>query len=364
MPRVHRQAARTATTPATTPASATAQQPAGNPPADLQKALDAGGVINATGGKYTGQFTVSKANTHLLGGEIVGRLFVKANDVTIEGLDIHGGNAAPQEGQIDVPKGAAQRLTLHAVHSHHGGGTGIRIRGGAGHVIDGCEIDNMDALGYALVDCTSPVMRNSKIHDNNPNDAAATGFEAGGGKMVGSTDALFEANECFGNHGPGMWEDLYNQGSTYRGNRNHGNTGAGIMVEISYDALVTQNVLWDNYHGQGRTWFQSGQILSHSAPRTQVIENLIAHGDIGIAFDAQPRANWPDAQASHQRRARRGQHDHRLQPVHRARRQHGRGRAQGRLRVEEQPRQRGGQAGPLPLLRRPGQPRRLCPGQR
>ncbi len=270
--------------------------PSGNCPNSLATAISstpAGGTLDIRGCRYAGEFTISRSMT-LSGGAIVGRLFIKGNDVTIDGLDISGSTAGAQQGMIDVPKNTADRLTLRNVHAHDGDGTGIRIRGGSGQLLDNVEIDHMLQLGYAFVSTTGLVMRNSRIHDNNYTDKYTSAWEAGGGKMTGSTNALIANNESWGNHGPGFWEDIYNHGSVYRGNRAWQNTGPGIMIEVSFDAKVVGNVLWQNYYGRSRTWVQSASIVSHSSTGTQITGNVVANTDIGIGIDVQKRSDWPN----------------------------------------------------------------------
>jgi hypothetical protein len=286
-------------TPTPTPAPTSSPvTPAGDCPQSLANAISstpAGGTLDVRGCRYTGQFTISRSMT-LLGGAIVGRLFVEASDVTINGLDISGSTAPAQQGTIDMPAPGYDRLKIVNVHVHNGGGVGVQLRGSASHllkgvVLDNVEIDHMTQLGYGVDYTTGLIVRNCKFHDNNYADAYDPGWEAGGGKMVESVGALFEGNESYANHGPGFWDDIGNAGTTFRGNRAWDNTGPGIMEEISSDGVIEQNVLWAN--DPKRVWEQNGQILCHSASGTIIRDNVLAHGDIGIAVDLQNRPDKP-----------------------------------------------------------------------
>lgn len=284
-----------ASTPAATATPTATPGTAASCPQSLATAISStpsGGTLDVRGCSYTGQFTIGRSMT-LVGGTIVGRLFIKASDVTVDGLDISGSTAGAQQGTIDVPQGAANRLTLRNVHVHDGDGTGIKIRGGSGDLIENVEIDHMLQLGYGFGQTTGLVMRDSKIHDNNYTDKYDPDWEAGGGKMVQSSGALFANNQSWGNHGPGFWDDIYDHGTVFRGNRAWHNTRAGIMVEVSFNDVVTNNVLWDNYYGQSRVWWQTASILSHSSTGTQITGNVIYQTDIGIGVDAQARPDWP-----------------------------------------------------------------------
>ena len=248
-----------------------------------------GGSLDIRGCHYVGSFTLSKPLT-LVGGEITGRLFVRASGVVIDGLDIHGSTAGAQQGTIDVAAGY-DRVTIRGAHVHDGDGTGIKIRGGSGHVIDGVEIDHMLQLGYGFSETTNLVMRNSLIHENNYTHKYSPGWEAGGGKMVKSTGALFENNESWGNIGPGFWDDGYDHGTVFRGNRAHDNTHAGIMVEISFDEVLENNVLWHNQVGQSSSWVWTSAILVSSSTGVVVRNNVIYDTDIGIGVAEQDRLN-------------------------------------------------------------------------
>ena len=141
------------TPPVSPPTPPALPPPTGPAPTDLQLALSgaaSGATIDLRNSPsaYTGQFTISKPLS-LIGGSIIGRLFVKANDVTINGLEISGSTAGAQQGMIDVPLNAANRLTILNTHIHHGGGTGLKIRGDTGHLIDTVEIDHMSSLATA-----------------------------------------------------------------------------------------------------------------------------------------------------------------------------------------------------------------------
>ena len=136
-------------------------------------------------------------------------------------------------------------------------------------------------------------MQNCLIHENNYTDAYPAGWEAGGGKMTGSTGALFYQNQSWGNHGPGFWDDIYCHSTTFRANRAWQNRGPGIMEEVSYDALIEDNVCWQNFYGQGHKWVDSASILVHSSTGVEVRNNVCYATDIGIGIDCQTRADWP-----------------------------------------------------------------------
>jgi hypothetical protein len=277
----------------TPPPTSSPVTPVGDCPQSLANAISgtpAGGTLDVRGCTYTGQFTISRSMT-LLGGTIVGKLSLKASDVTVNGLDIYGGTAAAQTGQID--SSGYDRIVVANVHSHNGTGAGVSIQHSKGSQVLNSEFDHMTQEGYHFYDTTNLVVSGSSFHDNNYNNDYDPGWEAGGGKMAQSYNALFENNQSWNNHGPGFWDDVYNQNTVFRGNRAWGNTRAGIMEEIGYGALIANNVLWNNYAGQSRTWVMSASILVHSSTDVIVRGNIVYDTDIGIGIDHQNRGIVP-----------------------------------------------------------------------
>ena len=271
--------------------------PSGKPPTDLQAALNAGGTVDLRGAPqpYTGEFTISKPHTTVLGGLLTGRLFVKASDVTIDGLDASGSQAGAQQGTLDMPKGAYDRLTLRRVHLHHGDGTGLKIRGGAGHLFEDIEIDHMLQLGYGFGSTTDLVVRRMLVHECNYTDKYQPGWEAGGGKMVLSKRALFEDSKSWGNHGPGFWDDIDNEDTHWLRLEAFDNEGAGFMSEISFRLLGESCVGYRN--GAKGSWVGKTNYLSHTATGTRWLDCLSVDAPIGFGIDVQQRN--PDQQATH-----------------------------------------------------------------
>lgn len=106
---------------------------------------------------------------------------------------------------------------------------------------------------------------NEIAYNNHTNKYDAN--EDGGGKIWDTVGAVLTHNYSHHNQGPGMWSDFNNIGTTYAYNRIEWNQAPGIMIEISYDASIHDNVIANNgsaskpNNGWVCSWLWCGQIL-------------------------------------------------------------------------------------------------------
>src|SRR4051794_14239372 len=71
-------------------------------------------------------------------------------------------------------------------------------------------------------------------------------WDAGGTKFTNSSGLTFNKNYVHDNVGPGLWADSNNYGVLYTGNRVSRNQESGIQHEISYDAVIRDNIVEGN----------------------------------------------------------------------------------------------------------------------
>ncbi len=117
------------------------------------------------------------------------------------------------------------------------------------------------------------------------------GWEAGGTKFVKTNHLRVIGNSVFNNVGPGLWTDIDNIDVTYADNLVVGNASAGIFHEISYDALIENNVVKFN-NPTPAEWLYGAQILISSSRNVEVTNNEVAvsaSGGNGIAIIQQDR---------------------------------------------------------------------------
>jgi parallel beta-helix repeat protein len=122
-------------------------------------------------------------------------------------------------------------------------------------------------------------------------------WEAGGGKVTETQDAVIRGNCVHDNDGPGIWADENVRRLTIENNVVFNNSANGIMYEISYDGIIRNNVVADNGKGFFR-WFWGPQILVAGSSNVQVYGNRIdvpAEYGSAITIVAQNRSPHPPA---------------------------------------------------------------------
>lgn len=126
------------------------------------------------------------------------------------------------------------------------------------------------------------------------NDTAGVdpGWEAGGAKFGESERLTIEGNHSHDNHGPGLWTDYANRDVLYEGNRVVGNDGAGIFHEISYHAVIRDNVV----EGNGlvdHPWCYGAGIQVSASRDVEVVGNTLRDNARSIVAIAQDRGgDW------------------------------------------------------------------------
>ena len=182
------------------------------------------------------------------------------------------------------------------------------IHGGRGWLVQGVEARLNHGAG--LDGATR--MRNNYVHDNGQAGLGGSGpatvehneiawnnyarvcpcWEAGGAKWANGSNVTVTGNAVHDNRGPGLWTDGSESRITIARNRVERNSDAGILVEISYDARVSHNVVRRN-GAPGRGWCQEGGIVVAASPRVEVFANTVAGNRDGICLTQQDRGTDP-----------------------------------------------------------------------
>jgi parallel beta-helix repeat protein len=119
----------------------------------------------------------------------------------------------------------------------------------------------------------------------------STSWEAGGAKLVKTSNLVLRGNCVHDNTGTGLWTDIGNIHSLYEGNRVFANSSEGIHHEISYDAVIRGNTVFANGYGYD-SWLFGAQILINTSRNVEVHDNHVevarGYGD-GIALIQQER---------------------------------------------------------------------------
>jgi hypothetical protein len=204
-----------------------------------------------------------------------------ASNVTIHGLIIEKYASASQLGAIHAhnrrepgPGGSNWLITFNEVRWNHSAGVFI----GTASTVRNNYIHHNGQVGIKGGGDASLIEWNTITFNNHA--GFDWGWEAGGAKFVNTTNLVVRENDVAYNFGRGLWTDIDNVNTTYEGNRVFGNYANGIFHEISYDAVIRWNTLWDNGAGFD-VWMWGGQILISNSSGVEVYENIVITGTTG-----------------------------------------------------------------------------------
>jgi Right handed beta helix region/O-Antigen ligase len=198
-----------------------------------------------------------------------------APDVLISNLVVEKYKSAAQRGAI---RGYA-RWTTRNVEARWNSGAGITL-GAEGQILDS-HIHHNGQIGVVMVG-RNVVLAGNEIAFNN-----VLGFdpdwEAGGVKIAASDGVEMARNFVHHNSGPGLWCDIDCRDVVYEANTVELNSGAGIFHEISFAAVIRNNVVRHNGRA-GRKWYWNSEIQIAASEDVEVTGNTITVGDLGRAI--------------------------------------------------------------------------------
>lgn len=120
---------------------------------------------------------------------------------------------------------------------------------------------------------TGQTVEDNEISFNNT-QGFDPGWEAGGTKFAFTTDLVVRGNWVHSNQGNGLWTDIDNIGTLYEDNLVEDNTGIGIFHEISYRAVIRNNVVRRNGTRSATFNGRVGINITNS-PDVQVLGNTV-----------------------------------------------------------------------------------------
>jgi parallel beta-helix repeat protein len=231
-------------------------------------------------------------------------------NVTLDSITVQNYNTGRQNGAIQPDLHATGWVVrnISAVRNYWAGlkaADGMRILGG--------QYNDNDQLGIASTSATNltldgldgdpatfdgPEMaRNRTLH-------ASCGFEAGGMKWINGRVTIRNAhvhhNVC-----KGLWADGNANGTLIENNLVEDNWSAGILYEISQNAIVRNNSVYRNGNGEADGWYWDGGITVASSFGVEVYGNHLSGNYNGITgtqqdrFDATPPAGLLDDYSVH-----------------------------------------------------------------
>lgn len=167
---------------------------------------------------------------------VLQRAISGARDVVLRNLVIEKFGNTYQSGAIS---GEELSIVHCLVRLNHGGGI-FSYGGELRHNV----IDRNGQIGLGGGG-TGQTVEDNEIVGNNTM-GFDPGWEAGGTKFAHTTDLVVRGNWVHGNEGNGLWTDIDNLRTLYDANLVEDNTGIGIFHEISYRAVIRDNIVRRN----------------------------------------------------------------------------------------------------------------------
>jgi hypothetical protein len=221
-------------------------------------------------------------------GSLRSAFYGDAQDVRIESLTVEKYATPAQSGAIGNDRiGTNWRVDHVESRWNHGVGVGL----GSGSELSNSFIHHNGELGIAMSGKDCKVIKNELAWNNYAGFAVT--WEAGGSKFASTTNLLVQSNYVHDNAGPGLWTDTNNVGTIYEGNTVINNQNMGIEHEISYDAIIRNNIVKDNGN-ISTNWLWNAQIDIQNSSNVEVYGNTVevpAGGGNGIVIINQERGS-------------------------------------------------------------------------
>lgn len=201
--------------------------------------------------------------------------------MNITGDFIHVKGISMQHCAVSV-----QRYGFHTEGSHcvvenceftgAAGGSGAKLRGN-NNIYRGNEIHHNGQMGFGMAG-TGHLFIGNHVHNNdlrnfcNDHNDQWNVWESGGGKVAYTHHSIFRENRFIDNiNGPGLWLDIDNYHNRIENNFFSGNGHSSIMIEISYDNLVCNNIILNTRQSN----YSAAGILVQLSSKTRIYHNLI-----------------------------------------------------------------------------------------
>ena len=221
-------------------------------------------------------------------GKLVDALHGSASNVTIQNLVITKYNAPIQHGAIHS-SGPGWVLQDSEIAWNYG--VGAKLQGDNSKFIGNFVHDN-GQLGLGGGG-DNVLVEGNEIARNSYWSGVDVDWEGGGFKFTRTDGLIVRNNYSHDNKGPGMWTDIDNIHTLYENNIIVNSTGAGISHEISYDAIIRNNVLISNGAEDSRGWWWGNEIQIQNSSNVEVYGNKVdmTGGGNGIALIQQNRGS-------------------------------------------------------------------------
>jgi parallel beta-helix repeat protein len=208
-------------------------------------------------------------------------IFSLAPDVTVENLIVEKYASPSQTGAIGYTGvGPGWTVRGNEVRWNHG----VGIRSASGMRVLGNMVHHQGQLGIGGSGRLVLVEDNEIAYNNTAGFGPGAQAEAGATKFVATEGLVVRGNYSHHNHGPGLWTDINNVNTLYENNRVEDNDWRGIFHEISYAAVVRNNVVRRNgFHFPGPVFpFEGAGILVSNSSDVEAYGNTVEDNLNGI----------------------------------------------------------------------------------
>ena len=205
-------------------------------------------------------------------------------NITIRDLTVEKFATLAQRGAIEI-NGAGWTVKNTELRFNHG--AGLHIIGG-GSKVTGNYIHHNGQTGITAWNNSGTLIDRNVISYNNTDGFWLNDGENGGIKITKNAMTISN-NYIHHNRGMGVWADIDNRDVIISGNYISDNSADGVRYEISYDGLITGNILVRNGFDRGRSadgvYLGAGAaVLVNNSTNDIVEKNSFYDNDKGIGL--------------------------------------------------------------------------------
>jgi hypothetical protein len=202
-----------------------------------------------------------------------------ASNVTIHGLIIEKYGNLAQSGAITISSNAGADWLIESNEIRYNHGAGISAALGAEILYN--YIHHNGQIGISTSGDNLLIQGNEIAYNNT--DGYNYNWEAGGAKFAGTHNLVASHNYVHDNIGAGLHTDIGNYSALYEYNFTTRNMVAGILHEISFDAVIRYNTIIDDGFVPSETGMDWGAaIYNNSSSNVDVYGNTITNCMNGI----------------------------------------------------------------------------------
>ena len=232
-------------------------------------------------------FIADDPKGHLVEAAVATRAFrgylTDATGVTIRGLVVE--KFANEAGVGAINANGGWVIENDEVRLNHG----IGVQGG--RIVRGNNIHDNGELGLSIYGEDHALVQGNTLAYNNY-AGYGTSWEAGGGKFIHTSHLTVRDNDVHDNRGVGIGSDSDNIFTVYEGNRIEKNSGAGLVVETSFNTLIRHNVISGN--GFAFTGGLTGAgIYLNTSQNVEIVDNTLFKNLQGIGIFSAKRGSGP-----------------------------------------------------------------------